>query len=136
MTDIKSFFHAWCNKTKVEPQYESRPTGKCKTYYVLFILTWPYRLGPKHRQRFLCELRVPGFNYVGAGNSTVKKDAEKNASRDFVNFLVRNGTIFAADVPGDAVDNLNANIPSLPPLMGINRSNQVFKVCTTADCKM
>lgn len=42
-------------------------------------------LGPKHRQRFLCELRVPGFSYVGAGNSTVKKDAEKNAA---VNLLM------------------------------------------------
>lgn len=86
-----------------------------------------YRLGPKHRQRFLCELRVQGFNYVGAGNSTVKKDAEKNAARDFVNFLVRSGNVLAADVPGDVVDNSNANAPSIPPLMGINRNNQVFK---------
>ena len=38
------------------PDYSVRPTG------------------PKHRQRFLCELRVPGtFDYVGAGNSTNKK---------------------------------------------------------------
>lgn len=83
-------------------------------------------LGPKHRQRFLCELRVPGINYVGAGNSTVKKDAEKNAARDFVSFLVRNGNVLAADVPGDVVDTSSA--PSIPPLMGINRNNQVFKV--------
>lgn len=36
-------------------------------------------LGPKHRTRFLCEVRIPGIAYVGAGNSTTKKDAEKNA---------------------------------------------------------
>ena len=55
--------------------------------------------GPKFRQRFLCEVRVTGFPYVGAGNSTNKKDAEKNASKDFVNFLVRTGKIREADVP-------------------------------------
>lgn len=47
-------------------------------------------------------MRVQGFNYVGAGNSTNKKDAEKNASRDFVSFLVRIGKIKESDVPGDA----------------------------------
>uniref|UniRef100_T1GLX8 DRBM domain-containing protein n=1 Tax=Megaselia scalaris TaxID=36166 RepID=T1GLX8_MEGSC len=57
---------------------------------------------PKHRQRFLCEVRVASFSYVGAGNSTNKKDAEKNAAKDFVNFLVRNGNIQASEVPGDA----------------------------------
>ncbi len=51
--------------------------------------------GPKHRQRFLCELRVPGFDYVAAGNSTVKKDAQSNAARDFVAFLVRQGLMQA-----------------------------------------
>jgi hypothetical protein len=51
--------------------------------------------GPKHRQRFLCELRVPGFEYVAAGNSNVKKDAQSNAARDFVAFLVRQGLMQA-----------------------------------------
>ncbi len=137
MSDIKSFFHAWCNKSKVEPQFESRPTGKnvneSRINNILISWTWVYRLtiqilGPKHRQRFLCELRVPGFNYVGAGNSTVKKDAEKNAARDYVSFLVRSGNVIASDVPGDIGDNA---APSLQPLMGqegMNRNNQVFKV--------
>lgn len=58
-------------------------------------------LGPKHRQRFLCELRVEGYNYVGAGNSVTKKEAQKNASRDFVNYLVRSGEVSANDVPED-----------------------------------
>jgi ATP-dependent RNA helicase A len=58
---------------KVSPNYEVRPAG------------------PKHRQRFLCELRVAGFEYVAAGNSTNKKDAQSNAARDFVSFLIRQG---------------------------------------------
>lgn len=57
--------------------------------------------GPKFRQRFLCEVRVQGFPYVGAGNSTNKKDAEKNASKDFVSFLVRSGKIRECDVPNE-----------------------------------
>lgn len=60
--------------------------------------------GPKHRLRFLCEVRVNGIPYVGAGNSTNKKDAEKNAARDFVNFLVRTGQMNANDVPASAVE--------------------------------
>lgn len=59
-----------------------------------------FHKGPKFRQRFLCEVRVPGFPYVGAGNSTNKKDAEKNAARDFVNFLVRSGKVNQNEVPG------------------------------------
>lgn len=60
--------------------------------------------GPKHRPRFLCEVSVPGLSYVGAGNSTSKKDAEKNAARDFVNFLVRTGQIIASDVPEQVIE--------------------------------
>lgn len=37
------------------------------------------------------------------GNSTNKKDAQTNAARDFVNFLVRIGEVAAADVPTVAV---------------------------------
>ncbi|XP_076619845.1 dosage compensation regulator mle isoform X1 [Colletes latitarsis] len=84
MGDIKSFFHQWCVKTTKEPQFDVRPTGL------------------KHRQRFLCELRVPGFDYVGAGNSTNKKDAQGNAARDFINYLVRTGHVNSNDVPKDA----------------------------------
>lgn len=57
--DIKSFFHEWASKVKCEVTFNTRATG------------------PKHRQRFLCEVRVTGHPYVGAGNSTSKKDAEK-----------------------------------------------------------
>lgn len=55
--------------------------------------------GPKQRQRFLCEVRVPGYNYVGVGNSTNKKDAQANAARDFVQFLVRQGDVTPGEVP-------------------------------------
>lgn len=57
--------------------------------------------GPKHRQRFLCEIRVTGFDYVGVGNSTNKKDAQANAAKDFVNFLVRQALVNPKDVPAD-----------------------------------
>lgn len=40
-SDVKSFLYGWLGKKKATPEYNLRPTG------------------PKHRQRFLCELRVP-----------------------------------------------------------------------------
>ncbi|XP_014216222.1 dosage compensation regulator [Copidosoma floridanum] len=83
MGDIKAFMHQWCTKNQAEPQFEVRPTG------------------PKHRQRFLCELRVTGYDYVAIGNSTNKKDSQGNASRDFLNYLVRIGKLNANDVPAD-----------------------------------
>ena len=56
--DAKSFLYGWLGKKKATPDYNIRPTG------------------PKHRQRFLCELRVTGFDYVACGNSTNKKDSQ------------------------------------------------------------
>lgn len=83
----------------------------------IFFIFFQIRLGPKHRQRYLCEVRVGGVSYVGAGNSTNKKDAEKNAARDFVNFLVRTGKIPEADVPIDAPTGSADNIAG-PPSAG------------------
>ncbi|XP_076321258.1 LOW QUALITY PROTEIN: ATP-dependent RNA helicase A-like [Tachypleus tridentatus] len=77
----KSFLYAWCGKQKVTPEYEVKNTG------------------PKHRQRFLCEVRVPGFDYTGVGNSTNKKDAQTNAARDFLQYLVRIGKLNQSEVP-------------------------------------
>lgn len=65
----------------------------------LHIQPFAFLKGPKHRQRFLCEVRVPGYNYVGVGNSTSKKDAHSNAARDFVQFLIRQGEINASECP-------------------------------------
>ncbi|XP_016995644.2 dosage compensation regulator mle isoform X1 [Drosophila takahashii] len=81
--DIKSFLYEFCAKSRIEPKFDVRQTG------------------PKNRQRFLCEVRVDQNNYIGVGNSTNKKDAEKNACRDFVNYLVRVGKLNAQDVPAD-----------------------------------
>lgn len=79
-------------------------------------------IGPKHRQRFLCEVRCPTIPYVAAGNSTNKKDAEKNAARDFVNFLVRSGKMMAGDVPRN--EDEDPVIPLPDRNMGEQRSNQ------------
>lgn len=75
--------------------------------------------------RFLCEVRVAGIPYVGAGNSTNKKDAEKNAARDFINFLVRTGQINANEVPANAIEQGGA----LPARVQ-QESVPVFQVCT------
>ncbi|KOB78142.1 MLE protein [Operophtera brumata] len=79
--DPKSFLTSWCAKKSTVPQFDVRATG------------------PKHRQRFLCEVRVEGISYAGAGNSTTKKDAQFNACKDFVNYLVRSGDLNATEVP-------------------------------------
>ncbi|XP_064520167.1 ATP-dependent RNA helicase A isoform X5 [Pseudopipra pipra] len=44
-------------------------------------------------------VRVEGFNYVGMGNSTNKKDAQSNAARDFINYLVRVNEMKKDEVP-------------------------------------
>lgn len=73
----------------------------------------------------MCEVRVNEIAYVGAGNSTNKKDAEKNAARDFVNFLVRSGKVNPIDVPGEPIDGSNM----APPMkMGSQELPSVFQV--------
>ena len=90
----------------MQPEYSVRPAG------------------PKHRQRFLCELRVPGFDYVGAGNSTSKKDSQTNAARDFISFLVRQGLMRNDEVPGNCgVAEMNSAVSGG---LGLTRSAPVF----------
>ncbi|NWU48574.1 DHX9 helicase, partial [Dromas ardeola] len=48
---------------------------------------------------FYLQVRVEGFNYVGMGNSTNKKDAQSNAARDFVNYLVRVNEMKREEIP-------------------------------------
>lgn len=69
---------------------------------------------------------MQGVAYVGAGNSTSKKDAEKNAARDFVNFLVRTGRIEANEVPANAIEQGGAL-----PARVITENVSVFEVRTT-----
>ena len=45
------------------------------------------------------QCRIPGFDYVAAGNSTNKKDAQTNAAKDMVQYLVRIGQLPASEVP-------------------------------------
>jgi len=45
------------------------------------------------------QCRIPGFDYVAAGNSTNKKDAQSNAAKDMVQYLVRAGRLSASEVP-------------------------------------
>uniref|UniRef100_A0A3Q1HMM1 RNA helicase n=1 Tax=Anabas testudineus TaxID=64144 RepID=A0A3Q1HMM1_ANATE len=102
MADIKNFLYAWCGKKKLTPSYDIRAAGN------------------KNRQKFMCEVRVDGFNYIGMGNSTNKKDAQTNAARDFVNYLVRVGEMSAAEVPAIGVSGGGdcgfGNLPSSGPL--------------------
>lgn len=53
---------------------------------------------------------------MAVGNSTVKKDAEKNASRDYINYLIRVGKINAKDVPVDP------NVPASAGDSSFNRA--------------
>lgn len=46
---------------------------------------------------------MEGFNYTGMGNSTNKKDAQSNAARDFVNYLVRVNEVKSEEVPAVGV---------------------------------
>ncbi|KAM6342636.1 ATP-dependent RNA helicase A isoform 4-T4 [Alca torda] len=81
MGDVKNYLYAWCGRRKLTPAYEIRAGGG------------------RSRQTFLCEVRVEGFNYVGMGNSTNKKDAQSNAARDFVNYLVRVNEMKREEIP-------------------------------------
>jgi hypothetical protein len=67
------------------------------------------------------------LSYVGAGNSTNKKDAEKNAAKDFVMFLIRSGKVAENDVPQEegarpltaASGGDNSGPPSLLQVVGL-----------------
>ena len=83
--DVKNFLYSWLGRRKKgPPEYDVRPAGS------------------RHRQRFLCTLNVPGYEYVACGNSSNKKDAQTNAARDFVQFLERRGELKEEEVPKSA----------------------------------
>lgn len=48
---------------------------------------------------FVFQVRIESYDYIGVGNSTNKKDAQANAARDFVQFLVRQGSVQQSEVP-------------------------------------
>lgn len=91
--NVKGWLLEWLQKRQQTPDFSVRNSG------------------PKHRQRFLCEVRVPGHNYVGVGNSTCKKSAQANAAKDFVQFLIRSNAIEGNECP-----DLNSPVESsMPP---------------------
>uniref|UniRef100_A0A8C2EEP5 RNA helicase n=1 Tax=Cyprinus carpio TaxID=7962 RepID=A0A8C2EEP5_CYPCA len=115
MTDIKSILYAWCGKKKLTPSYDIRAAGN------------------KNRQKFLCEVRVESYSYIGMGNSANKKDAQSNAARDFVNYLVRMKEMSPGEVPALGVSitsmfssggfgNLPSNCP-LPPHLAVKKES-------------
>ncbi|XP_064116471.1 ATP-dependent RNA helicase A-like, partial [Macrobrachium nipponense] len=120
--NVKQWLYAYCGKKKINPVYDIRNSG------------------PKHRQRFLCEVRVPGYSYVGVGNSTTKKDAGENAAKDFVQYLIRQGEVAAEEVPDmkgpdksiQAADSNAGNAewqPSAPmkPVPGLREEGNVYR---------
>ncbi len=42
---------------------------------------------------------MDGYDYIGIGNSTSKKDSQTNAALDFCQFLIRAGHLNQNDVP-------------------------------------
>ncbi|XP_062619282.1 ATP-dependent RNA helicase A-like isoform X1 [Saccostrea cucullata] len=91
MGDIKQFLYAWLGKRKATPAYEFSQTGS------------------KHKPRFKCEVRAEGFEYIAVGNSTNKKDAQTNAAKDFVQYLVRQGLVQQAEVPALEMPSVGQN---------------------------
>jgi hypothetical protein len=45
------------------------------------------------------QCRIAGYDYAAVGNSTSKKDAQSNAARDMVQYLVRTGDMQQSEVP-------------------------------------
>lgn len=129
MADIKNFLYAWCGKKKLTPSYDIRAAGNKNRQKFLCEVRVSFLSGhsywcsgsPENKishylssdvYPFIChsptslQVRVDIFNYIGMGNSTNKKDAQTNAARDFVNYLVRIGEMNAAEVPALGVSNL------------------------------
>lgn len=61
-------------------------------------------LGTKYSLRFICEVSVTGHNYVGVGNSTNKKDAQGNAAKDYLSYLIRQGLVSADSIPSVSIE--------------------------------
>ena len=48
---------------------------------------------------FSSKVQVNGFEYIGTGSATNKKEAEQNAAKDFCGFLVGSGLVAADSLP-------------------------------------
>ncbi|XP_027854548.2 dosage compensation regulator isoform X1 [Aphis gossypii] len=112
MTNPKSFLHEWCAKNNLEPQFETNQAGT------------------KFNLRFICEVTVSGHNYVGVGNSTNKKDAQGNASKDFLLYLTRQGLVSADSIPNNFIAGPTSNdstVNSSPRLMNNMPPKSVYQ---------
>ncbi|CAG7838037.1 unnamed protein product [Allacma fusca] len=97
-SEAKQILYAWLGKQKIVPQYDIR------------------QIGLKSNLRFLCELNVEGHPYIAVGNSTNKKDAQTNAAKDFLQYLIRTGAMPAGEVPQSAFKHVPAvNVDSSGP---------------------
>jgi len=65
----------------------------------MFINVLSPLVGTKYSQRFICEVSISGHNYVGVGNSTNKRDAQGNASKDYLLYMIRQGLVSADSLP-------------------------------------
>lgn len=71
---------------------------------------------------------MSGFDYVGAGNSTNKKDAQGNAAKDYVNYLVRTGHVNQNDVPQESgSQHHNKMQDNATPLISTSVAKPVFQ---------
>ncbi|XP_060872355.1 dosage compensation regulator [Metopolophium dirhodum] len=91
MANPKAFLHEWCAKNNLEPQFEIKQAGS------------------KFNLRFICEVTVGGHNYVGVGNSTNKKDAQGNASKDYLLYLTRQGLVSTDSLPTNCISGPASN---------------------------
>lgn len=76
---------------------------------------------------------MEGFNYIGMGNSTNKKDAQSNAARDFVNFLVRQGKMSSSEVPALGVSMGKCLSPFCKVSHCCQQSQRTVVVCLFTD---
>ncbi|CAI6362148.1 unnamed protein product [Macrosiphum euphorbiae] len=90
MANPKSFLHEWCAKNNLDPQFETKQAGSKNI-------------------RFICEVTVGGHNYVGVGNSTNKKDAQGNASKDYILYLIRQGLVSTDSLPPNFISGPASN---------------------------
>ena len=66
-----------------------------------FQLKFLFTLGSKYQQKFVCNLIVDSFDYVGKGVSINKKDAKTKAAKNFARYLLNAGYI-----PQEEIKNL------------------------------
>ncbi|ODM98670.1 Dosage compensation regulator [Orchesella cincta] len=111
-TEAKTFLYAWLGKQKLVPNYNIRAGGN------------------KIKQRFICELNVESYPYVGCGNSTSKKDAQTNAAKDFLQFLIRTGKLRNEEIPESVFAYTpptgETSMPAGPP-QGFQQHRPVFQ---------